>query len=247
MDAAGTPTDSDGGTDRRPEPPFSVDLLADYHADVLPADVAHHISRRLPDDPHAQTVLEALDRTVADLRRMPLLPADPPPHVEAMTTRTLAAIRDEVSGSRPAPVLPIESARTFRRPARWLAAGAVAAAVAGVLAISFFGPHRTETGTSASKPSIGVQGPDRATLLSVLGRSGHQPFESTAALRRCTAANGVPDTTPVVGSGPVTVEDQQAVVILLGTGVAGRFDALVVGTDCTAGHPSTISRTRIGG
>jgi hypothetical protein len=37
------------------------------------------------------------------------------------------------------------------------------------------------------------------------------------------------------------------VVILLGTGVAGRFLALVVGPDCDTGNPATVSRTTIGG
>ena len=51
----------------------------------------------------------------------------------------------------------------------------------------------------------------------------------------------------IVGSGRVSLRDHDdAVAILLSTGVAGVFDALVVGSDCTTDNPSTISRTTVG-
>ena len=44
----------------------------------------------------------------------------------------------------------------------------------------------------------------------------------------------------------ITVGGRPAAVILLSTGVAGRFEALVVGLDCDTNNPATVSRTVIG-
>ena len=87
------------------------------------------------------------------------------------------------------------------------------------------------------------------SLLSVVGRADPalgSPDDPGSRLRGCLAANGVPQSTGVVGSGSVLLDGQSRFVVLLTTGVAGRFDALVVGPDCAAGRPETISRQVIG-
>ncbi|MDY6809391.1 MAG: hypothetical protein SW127_10275 [Actinomycetota bacterium] len=232
-----------------PQPPYPVDLLADLHADALPPDVAAHIRSRLTDDPHARSVLEALDRTTQDLHDAPVPPVPVPPAVDEMTRQTLDRISAEVSAGAGGTVV---APRRAHRAWRWAAVGtAGAAAVAAVAAISVAVVRSPEPSTPVqAQPSTTADqsGPgDRFTLLSVLGNHDFDPFGSEAALRQCTAANGVSADTGIVGSGQVSLQGRdKAVAILLATGVAGVFDALVVGPDCSAGNPSTISRTTIG-
>ena len=47
-----------------PEPPFTPELIADFHAGALDEALAHHVQQRLPDDPEAMETLAALDATV---------------------------------------------------------------------------------------------------------------------------------------------------------------------------------------
>lgn len=281
---------------RLPEPPFSVELLADLDAGVLDAATAAHVRERIAADPDARRILAALARTRADLKATPV-PTEPPPSwVDDRTRDTLATIRSEVlhrsaAHSPPAddpaadphadlstrtpvpgnePVTPLRASprRASRRPSAWTwaALGAAAAVIVAVVAGIVVGtrpasqPVAAESGTrsSALAPSTPVttapntstpnntEPIDTVAVLSVLGRTDGAPFSSPAALRRCTAANGIPAATPVVGSGPVRIGGVARVVILLGTGVAGRFDALVVGVECDTGRPALHSRTRIG-
>ncbi|MDL9947795.1 hypothetical protein QSJ19_19875 [Gordonia sp. ABSL11-1] len=256
------------GSTSLPAPPFAPELLADLHAGLLPRDVADHLWSHLDDDPDARSILAALDRTTERLRSTPP-PARPvPPDVAARTRATLDRISAEVSAAGDDRVVALggdrSNAGNLRRTHRtaWWAAGgvAVAAAIAVVVVIST-GLLRTSDGESdpgRSDPAIQAQpsapstvddldAADRVTLLSVLGKQQFAPFPSAAALRECIAANGVPPSIAVLGTGPVTISGREGVVILFATGVAGRFDALVVGHDCATGNPATITRTVIGG
>lgn len=156
-------------------------------------------------------------------------------------------------------------ARRRRRPRGPLTTGllAAAAAVVAVLAVTATlvvrnspapqAPSQAQPSTTAPETPPGAgTGPrldptSQMAALAVLGRTDGAPFGSTAALRRCTAANGIPDDTPVVGSGEITVDGARRAIILLGTGVAGRFTALVVEPECDTGNPAFVSRTVIGG
>ena len=94
-------------------------------------------------------------------------------------------------------------------------------------------------------PSAQVQ---VGALLSVLGRddAAFTGQNGPDRVQRCLGANGVAPRTAVVGSGGLSVGGDPAVVILLSTGMAGRFEALVVGSSCDAGTPATISRRTLG-
>lgn len=241
---------SAAGLSRRPEPPYPLDLIADLHADALPADVAAHIRSRLVDDPHARSVLAALDQTTQDLRDVPVVQMPVPPAVAAMTRQTLDTISAEVSAVGGGTVVAPRRERHFRRWAAAATAGAAAVAAIAAVSVALVRSPEPSTPVQAQPSTTGgqVAPGDRVTLLSVLGDHDFAPFGSEAALRRCTAANGVSADTGIVGSGPVTLQGRDdAVAILLSTGVAGVFDALVVGRDCRRDNPSTISRTTIGG
>ncbi|NMO02579.1 hypothetical protein HH308_15295 [Gordonia sp. TBRC 11910] len=226
----GTPS---AGATGLPEPPYSPELLADLHADALEPDVAAHVRARIVDDPAAQETLASLDRTRAILRRLPVVERELPPAVRAATDRTLATI----------------AADQRRRSARQRRVRAVAVA-ASLLIVAAIAPtawrvtRSDDPATPVARPSS-VSPSEAATALSFVGRSTTAPLTMTA-LRRCTAANGVPASTPVVGSGEARIREQPSIVILLATRHAGRFDVLIVALDCDTGNPATIARSTIG-
>lgn len=188
--------------------------------------------------------------------------------IRAGSTRPASRAAEPVRtrSQHPAPVValqPTTPARHRRARGRRTLVAALVAAVVVVIAAASVGlivtsrhnaPTRpvqaapsadTRSGTGPTPPSLDRT--DRAAAVSVLGSTSGAPFGSPAALRRCTAANGVPADTPVLGSGPVRIGGAGRIVILLGTGVAGRFTALVVERGCDTGNPATVSRTMIGG
>lgn len=244
-------------------PPFSVDLVADLHAGVLPDDVAARLWPRVRADPEAMKVVAALDATRSDLASAPLTAEPPPPAVTAAIESTLAAIRaDTATPVPPAPqVESIEDARDRQRDARRRRGMVIASIAAGIIAVvtlfiavstaSMSSQGDTERAAdstapvSAATPSAGAQ---VGALLSVLGRddASFTGQNGPGRLQRCLSANGVAPTTGVAGSGPLTIGGDPAVVILLSTGTAGRFEALVVGSSCDAGTPATISRRTLG-
>ncbi|MBT0567751.1 hypothetical protein [Williamsia sp. CHRR-6] len=240
-------------TDGTPDPHIPFDVLADLHAGVLADDEAAALWPRVNADPEATAVIEALEATRHQLATSTIQPIAPPPQVCAQIEATLATIAAEVTAS--SGVADLATHRTRRsgwRHPRALVGAASAAAVLAVVAtvaiVAGGGGDSTPTRTAAGpSTTIGAdQLPPATALLAVLGRTGGAPFTDQARLRRCLQANGVPDQTPVLGSGPITVRTGPAAVVLLGTGVAGRFDALVVTLDCDTGNPGLLTRTTIG-
>ncbi|MBD0862830.1 hypothetical protein IA539_16695 [Gordonia sp. zg691] len=278
------PDDNESGD--LPDPPYSVEMLADFHAGVLSGRTTAHIRARIVDDAAAQEILSALDRTAEDLRgaRPEIVPT--PDSVRADVDATLAMLGgDRTHATAPFHTAPFHTAATPEhapddstpggpvsptdlhaarrsRTRRTPAVGILLAAAAVVLiAVGSFGVLRL-TGSPADQPAPPQAQPtsslptsSRSTLapggsvaaLSVLGRTDGAPFGSVAALRRCTAAHLIPVQVVIVGSGQIMVDGEPAAAILLSTGVAGRFDALIVGLDCDIGNPALISRAIIGG
>lgn len=246
------------------QPSVPVDLIADLHAGVLPEDEARAVRAQVEADPASRRVLAALDATVEDLRGAPVEPIEPPPAVAAAIDATLRSLRDggapSQSGPEPADdprVVSLDAARDARRRRGLLVAAAVAVVVAvasGVIAISTAtrpssdtvrADPTADTGTApGSSPTASA-----VSLLSVVGRTDPglgSPDDPNSRLRGCLSANGVPATVDVVGSGPVVLDGTRRIVVLLTTGVAGRFEALVAGEGCGAGRPETVSRQVIG-
>ncbi|MFT4395430.1 hypothetical protein ACLTEW_10890 [Gordonia lacunae] len=268
----------DHETSDRPDPPYSADVLADFHAGVLPDAVAVHIRARLAEDPAAQSILAALDRTTHELRSAEPAVVHVPDTVRDDVAGTLAALARErpdtsrpsvggqgspASESRPVPVDVTTGHRGRRRSGtghdsrRTITRVLLAAAAVVVIAAGSIGVLRLISASdaasdqapraqsSASPASAGSA--DVAVALAVLGRTEGAPFGSVEALRRCTAAHRVPADVVIVGSGRILVNGAEAAAILLSTGVAGRFDALIVGLDCDLGNPALISRGIVGG
>lgn len=185
---------------------------------------------------------------------------------EMASPRTASSPGDEPTG-----VISLADAREARRRRNLgiaVAAAVLAAVVGGVVAVttasrptsdtstvradpsSAAGPSSAASPSSAAAPpaATGVTGSPVA-LLSVVGREDPtlgDPRDPASRLRGCLAANGVSGSVPVLGSGPVVLDGQRRTVVLLTTGVAGRFDALVVGEGCGPGRPEFVSRQTIG-
>lgn len=202
--------------------------------------------REMPSD-------DDVDAVVARLSALgPPAPEPIPDAARVKIDAALDAVRADVQSR--VPTAPIDiAARRRKQRNRLVVGGAVAATVAGVVAAVVL----TGTGSAPDRPSVDARSPGTSQpssqqipqrqLLAVVGKTAPAPFSDVAARGRCLAANGYRADTPVLGSGPITARDQPAAVILIATGTAGRFTALVVGTDCGTDRPSTISRTVIGG
>ncbi len=257
--ADATPSIPDG-------PPYPVDLIADLHAGVLADDVAAALWPRVRADPESARVVAALDATRSDLGAADLVPEAPPPAVTDAIETTLAAIRADTVATAPVDasvgtVESIDDARDRLRDANRRRGMVIATVAAGIIAVVTL-VVAVLTATSSSQGSVeraDDTGPPSTTstrpadvqvgaLLSYLGRSEARftGQNSPQRLERCLSANAVAPSVQVVGSGPLTVDGRAALVVLLSTGVAGRFDALVVGPDCDAGTPATISRRTLG-
>ncbi|MCZ4580859.1 hypothetical protein O4158_17560 [Gordonia amicalis] len=274
------PDDTESGD--LPDPPYSADTLAEFHAGALSERATAHIRTKIADDAAAQEILAALDRTASQLRASASAPAPHPvpDRVRADVQAMLAALAGSSSATSPSftdipstsapstsagtastpadPDAPVDLAarRERSRRTRMVVPLVLAAAAVVVVAFGSIGVLRLMSSSSDDTPRPTQAQPastqtldptGSASALSVLGRTDGAPFESVAALRRCTAAHLVPATAVVVGSGRIIFHGAPAAAILLSTGIAGRFDALIVGLECDTGSPAFLARGTIGG
>lgn len=241
-----------------PSPPIDVDVLGDLHANALDVAATAAVTALLSHDADARAVLLALDATVADLAVLRLGPvAVPVPvHVAARLDSALAWLSAHPMSRTgpcvlpPSPVLDLAAARhASRGRRRLLGAGAlaVAAAVAGVVLVGgVLGGASTTSGTAVSAALDLGNGQLGGALLASLGRTDLGPLRDPATLAACLAANGVADGTPLLGSAQVLLRGEPGTLLLLTTGTAGSFTALVVGPACSAIDPAQLARQRIG-
>ena len=233
-------------TDRElPEPPFSLEMVADLHAGVYPDDVADALRSKVFDDPDSLAIWKALDATTDELSAAPVLEEPLPAYAQHKLDQALHAMAGDHHRATGEAVTPLRR----RRGALLFSAVAAAAAVTAIAAATTF------AFSGRSEPAIAEQNaptptsiavPSDATLLSALGQSADAAFGDLARRDRCLAANDIQPATPVLGATSIQAGGGPAVVILLSTGTAGRFDALVVGADCDTANPATLSRTTIG-
>ena len=271
------------------EQPWSVDLLADLHADG---------GDRTRLDADALAVLSALDATQAELSALP--PMRMPEHVAARLDAALAAeAAARASGSGPitvtpmppatgpvppltgavpppvplrpavapqqssgpmAPVVDLAAARRRRNRLLGIAGGVVTAAAVAIGIVAVTLPGNVTTGTPQAIPNTSIQtdpqntGPLAlrsedlpAAGLKALGTHDYGPFTDDAKRSACLVANGLDGKTKPIAGRRATVDGKPAVMFLLSTGQAVRYQLLVVGNDCAAGNPATFANTTIGG
>ncbi|MEV6716483.1 hypothetical protein AB0M48_31100 [Lentzea sp. NPDC051208] len=215
-------------------PPWSVDLIADLHAGVLPPEVAAQLRPRVEADAEASEILRALDATLEDLHSLPPVPM--PDHVAARIDAALAA------EARPglAPVVSLNDARKRRN--RRLGMGgagvlvAAAAAFGIVLAVS---PGAQQPPANDAAPPAQTSKPSAAPPLAlkrdelgsavgeVLKAQNYGPLETPDRLAGCLKGGGITSSGNPLGISPVELEGKSAVMAILPAGL-GKYRLVVL-------------------
>lgn len=237
------------------EPPYSRELLADLHAGALDEELASALWPRVRAEQGAGAVLGALDATVRQLHAAAEHPGAVP-----IPAGVAARIDAALAGQSPQPVAVTDLAavRAHRRRRGAYAGAALvaaAAAVAGVVSLNAALGSNTVAGT----PQAGAPAPSPPPLpldlgsgalgsqaLAVVGRHDLGPLNDNAVLAGCLQANGIPAETAVIGASPVLLNGKQGILLLLPSGRAAVFTALVVGRECSAQNADTRSKVEIG-
>ncbi|MGZ4532318.1 MAG: hypothetical protein ACXVXP_08200 [Mycobacteriaceae bacterium] len=252
------------------DPPYSLDLLADLHAGALDDALAARLSPLAHADRDAARVLDALDATVRQLNEHAAhTPSVPVP--AAVVARIDAALAEQpLPATQPRPPTNVAAARARRPRASYLGIGvlATAAAAAAVFALNA-GPGSQDL--SGSPRADGPQAPVRAgtapptaassaaatpldlgsgapgpQALTAIGKEDLGPLSDRAALGGCLQANAITPNSQLIGGSQVTLNGRRGILLLLPTGRAAVFTALVVGPECSAQNPATRSRVEIG-
>jgi hypothetical protein len=215
-------------------PPWSVDLIADLHAGVLPPEVAAQLRPRVEADPEASEILRALDATLEDLQALPPIPM--PDHVAARIDAALAA------EARPAaPVVSLDEAR--RRRNRRLGLGgagvlvAAAAAFGIVLAVSPGGQQANhppaaqetpKTSSNTAAPPLALKRDELGSAVGdVLKAQNFGPLETPDRLAGCLKGGGITSSGNPLGISPITLDGKDAVMAILPAGL-GQYRLVVL-------------------
>lgn len=213
-------------------PPWSVDLIADLHAGVLPPEVAAQLRPRVEADPDAQEILRALDATLADLEALPSIPM--PDHVAARIDAALAAEARPV-----APVVSLDEARKRRNRRLGLGGGVLVAAAAAfgiVLAVSPGGQQANTPGDAAPAPTTNSNASAPLSLKrdelgsavgEVLKAQNYGPLETPDRLAGCLKGGGITSSGNPLGISPIDLEGKDAVMAILPAGL-GKYRLVVL-------------------
>ncbi|MFD4671946.1 hypothetical protein ACFWNN_19585 [Lentzea sp. NPDC058450] len=216
-------------------PPWSVDLIADLHAGVLPPEVAAQLRPRVEADVEAREILRALDATLEDLQSLPPIPM--PDHVAARIDAALAA------EARPgiAPVVSLNDARKRRNRRLGLGGGVLVAAAAAfgiVLAVAPGGQQANTPGDAAPAPTtnsnvssapLSLQRNELGSAVGeVLKAQNYGPLESPDRLAACLQGGGITSTAKPLGISPINLEGKDAVMAILPGGAPGQIRLVVL-------------------
>ncbi|MFZ2177617.1 MAG: hypothetical protein WAW17_27035 [Rhodococcus sp. (in: high G+C Gram-positive bacteria)] len=233
---------SDPSGNDLPTPPYSDDLLADLHAGVLPESVSERLWPLVHRDPRAMDTIAALDKVTDQLRalgRDHSVETPIPPDVAARINSALAES-----------AAPEYAAAPLGRRKRWaaVAAGTCAAAAALVVALAVVTPNDQEpleTDTPATALDLGGE-LERGQVLTLIGSTELGPLTDPGILAECLQANGIEESRTLLGSGEVRLDGVPGVLLLFAGPRPPQITALVVGTDCRAGNPATLTVDEIG-
>ena len=236
------------GMEREPMgPPWSVDLIADLHAGVLPPEVAAQLRPRVEADAEAREILQALDATLADLEALPPIPM--PDHVAARIDAALAAEARPV-----APVVSLDDARRRRNRRLGLGGGVLVAAAAAfgiVFAVAPGGdqantpPAAQQTPTTNSnvsaEPPLAVKESELgAAVGEVLKAQNYGPLETPDRLAGCLRGGGITSSGKPLGISPIKLEGRDAVMAILPAGL-GQYRLVVLDpTTCGPDKPEGV-------
>ena len=244
-----------------PSSQLSVETLALLHVDALEGIERDRAKAAAAADPAAQAVLAGLDMVCEQLRRLDQVsaPSEPMPEfVARRLDRELAKLSGAVDGQR-------------RRWATAASVGSVAAAAAVLSLVTYVAWPRpgqsAQQPASQAKSSPATQGAIRdkneALIVdkrfkierkdfSTLLNSGSSfkdlgPLSDDATRADCLVANGFPSNQQLVAAGRIRRDDKEGIFMMIPTpsqlqGGAPEMTVLVVGVECRAGVPATLSK-----
>ncbi|KMS82744.1 hypothetical protein [Prauserella rugosa] len=245
-------TDRDGSA-------LSVDVLADLHAGVLSESEAAELWPRVNADPEARAVIEALEATTSDLSSLTDEPVEPmPADVAARLDAAIAGEQRAREQQGTTNVVGLDRARSRRKKQAGWAAGFVAVAAAAVAAVAVVLPGAgggdstpgvAEPAPSEPAPSQPNSQPDSGTGDGPLALSSDRGELSAAVndinqvrdfgtlqtkerLDSCVAEAGIDPSKQPVGVRPVTIDGQEAIMVLYTTGELAQFRMVAVSPDC---------------
>jgi hypothetical protein len=244
---------ADHAPDEAPDPPLTVELLADLQAGLLDDEAAARVRKQIRADPHAAGALRALHQVRHDVAALGADPAsapEVPAEVTARISETLrTAGRDEQSGAR------AHAARPHVRSARVVAG---VAGVCAVLAAVGFGtiallnaPAPTPS-TSPTAEHITVSTPPMviplspAELLGLLNSPpDYGPLNDPARRASCLSGLGYPAATKVLGGRPVEINARPGIVLVLPADTPGDLAVFAVALSCSAADTGLLADTQI--
>lgn len=175
----------------------------------------------------------------------PPMPADVTARIGAVLAEEMRhgpppvrGLRDasEAACAPPPPDRPVAG----RRRAAVLA-GLVAAAVVTVAALV------VHAGAPPAPRAVGEESDLHSAGAGAVGERGAGPLADPARRRACLAAAGVPGPeATLLGGRPYAVAGQPGILLVLGTGVRGRFRLVVVDPACGAGGARLLASTTVG-
>ncbi|MFF0816567.1 hypothetical protein ACFYVR_15670 [Rhodococcus sp. NPDC003318] len=237
-------------------PPFTPELLADLHGDVLSPEQASRLWEAASADPAARDTLAALDRVRAELGALRADQSTPPPIPPDVLARIRGALESEPPRVAESGASVSELPARRRNPVRVAAAVAAAFVVFAIAGVTLLRPSAEEPHRSADAPTGAVLA-DPATVqlgddlgaaaaLTVLGNTDLGSLSDPARLSECLRANGIDADTQLLGSGPVQLRGIAGTLLLTAGPQAPKITALVVGSTCSTNDPATLARADIG-
>ncbi|MGL6235880.1 MAG: hypothetical protein ACRC20_11095 [Segniliparus sp.] len=245
-----------------PLSPFSLEALALLHADALEGAERDRVRAGAAADPAAQAVLAGLDRVCEQLRKLDQssAPSEPMPEfVARRMDRELAKLSGVADGHR-------------RRWSTAASVGSVAAAAAVLSLVTYVAwprPGQNEQRPSSqAEPAPATQGSsgptgeiqptvvdnrfkiERKDFSALMGsRSSIRdlgPLSDDVVRGGCLAANGFPANQQIAAVGRIRRGDREGIFMMIPTpsarGGAPEMTVLVVGAECSAGVPATLSK-----
>lgn len=215
--------------------PHPIELLARLDADALGPIAAARARRQLATDPRTAAARTAMAATRAELAGLAAAPApDLPPDVAARCAAALAGL--------PPPNATAPAAAAPRRwPSRTAALLAAAAVLAGAVALGLGWLQRSDPPAVPDSPAQLAL--TRDTLASAVGdglaRRDLGPLNDPQQLAACQRAVGRP-AQPPLGGREVLLDGRAGVLLVLPTGVVGRFRLVVVVPECGTTQTSPV-------
>jgi hypothetical protein len=237
--------------DAGPDPPLTVELLADLQAGLLDDDAAAGLRKRVREDPDAQQTMHALNRVRRDVAAVGTDRSSAPDVAPAVIDRIGAALR-AARRSRPG----LHAAHAVRpgslpRPARVIAAaaGLAAAAVAvwlgtaALIAAPAPTPSRPTTAQhiTVSRPPMMIPLSDQQILALLDHEPDYGPLADPQRRASCLGGLGYPAAARVLGAQPIGIAGRAAVLLVLSGDTPDSVTALAVAPTCSSGNTGLLA------